>query len=163
MCIRDRCISSPACGDTQRCRGRTRPHTGRTARPVPGLRLSLIHIYPSRWRPHKKCKAFYPSFGGMLEPENIFSLLKLGLCVHKAGYGRSVSTALFPVPLSVSKVPQCNRYTIVRQFWPSCEAACPFRPAVQGGCPLLPARASDEPPARCSRRKRCPPARVQSL
>ena len=30
----------------------------------------------------------------MLEPENIF-LLKLGLRVHKAGYGRSVSTALF--------------------------------------------------------------------
>ena len=120
-------------------------------------------LFVSRWRPHKKCKAFYPSFGGMLEPENIFSLLKLGPCVHKAGYGRSVSTALFPVPLSASKVPQCNRYTIVRQFWPSCEAACPFRPAVQGGCPLLPARASDEPPARCSRRKRCPPARVQSL
>ena len=51
-------------------------------------------LSPSQWRQHKKRKAFCPSLGGMLEPENIF-LLKLGLRVHKAGYGRSVSTALF--------------------------------------------------------------------
>lgn len=115
------------------------------------------------WRPHKKCKAFYPSFGGMLEPENIFSLLKSpGLCVHKAGYGRSVSTALFPVPLSASKVPQCNRYTIVRQF-----LAVPAKlhalsgPAVTKAVVRfsLPGRQTNLRPGAVAR-KRCPPARV---